>query len=90
MIEPSNTIKAKLLFILHRGLVEVRLLTAANKTQQIFDLADALEPIPAMMKDWHENDLSKVRSLLVQYQSKYVGCGFDFVSRLETDPPPSF
>jgi len=52
MKEPPEDTKLRLLFILHRGLVEVRLLAGGNKTKQVFDLADALELISGMLKDY--------------------------------------
>jgi hypothetical protein len=57
MNEPPEDIKLRLLFILHRGLVEARLLAGADRSKQVFDLADALELIPGMLKDWHDGDL---------------------------------
>jgi len=89
MKEPPDDIKLRLLFILYRGFVEARLLAGANKNKQIFDLADALELIPGMLKNWHEGDLEQVRSLLKTYQNKYQGGGFDFLARLgDQDPLP--
>jgi hypothetical protein len=90
MKEPPDDIKIRLLFILHRGFVEARLLAGANRANQVFDLADALELIPGMLRDWHEGDLEKVRSLLKTYQSKYPVGGFDFLSRLDKQDPLAF
>jgi len=90
MKEPPDDIKIRLLFILHRGLVEIRLLAQAHKDRQIFDLADALELIPGMVKNWQEGDLERVRSLLKTYQDKYPVGGFDFASRLGDQPPLEF
>ncbi len=59
MNEPPEDTRLRLLFILHRGLVEIRLLAGANRSQQAFDLADALELIPGMLKDWHDGDISR-------------------------------
>ena len=80
--EPPDDIKLRLLYLLHRGFVEARLLAGANKSQQVFDLSDALELIPAMLKDWHDRDLDQVHSLLKTYQDKYPVGGFDFLARL--------
>lgn len=90
MNEPPDDIKLRLLFILHRGFVEARLLAGANKSNQIFDLADTLELIPGMLKDWHEGNLEQVRSLLKTYQEKYPVGGFDFLARLGDQPPLEF
>ena len=90
MIEPSQEIKERLLYILHRGFVETRLLGGAGKNKQVADLADAMELIPGMLKNWHEDDLEKVKSLLQTYQNKYPEWRFDFVSRLEKKAPLAF
>jgi len=90
MNAPPKDINLRLLFILHRGLVEIRLLAGANKNKQAFDLADALELIPGMLKDWHDKDLDQVRILLRTYQDKYPVGGFDFVSRLSDLNPLDF
>ena len=90
MKEPPDDIKLRLLFILHRGFVEARLLAGADKSKQIFDLADALELIPGMLKDWHDGDLEQVRSLLKTYQDKYPVGGFNFLARLGDQPPLEF
>jgi hypothetical protein len=91
MKEPPEDIKIRLLFILHRGLAEVRLLSGENRCQQIFDLADALELIPGMLKNWNHKHLEQVRTLLKTYQEKYpTSWGFDFLSRLSDQPPLEF
>jgi len=83
MKEPPDDIKLRLLFILHRGFVEARLLAAADKSKQIFDVADALELIPGMLKDWQNEDLDRIRSLLTAHQEKHPVGGFDFHARLD-------
>ena len=90
MKEPPEDIKLRLLFILHRGFVEARLLAGGNKSRQVFDLADALELIPGMLKNWQDEDLEQVRSLLKTYQDKYPGGGFDFLARLGDQNPLEF
>ena len=90
MKEPPEDIKLRLLFILHRGFVETRLLAGADRSKQVFDLADALELIPGMLKNWHDGDLEQVRLLLKTYQDKYPKGGFDFLSRLSDQNPLQF
>ena len=53
-------------------------------------IADALELIPGMLKNWHDGDLEQVRSLLKTYQGKYPEGGFDFLSRLSDQYPLEF
>lgn len=90
MKEPPEDIKLRMLFILHRGLVEIRLLAGAGNSKQVFDLADALELIPGMLKDWHDGDKDQVMSLMKTYQDKYPVGGFDFISRLSDQNPLDF
>ena len=78
----------RLLFIMHRGFVEARLLAQAQKYQQIFDLADALEPIPSYMYRWEDQHLEAIRFNLRTYQNKHPNSSFDYLRHLEHDPPP--
>ena len=90
MNEPPLDVKLRLLYILHRGFVEIRLLAMSNKSGQVLDLADALELIPGMIKNWHEADLDQVRSLLKTYQDKHPLNGFNFLARLTDQSKPQF
>jgi hypothetical protein len=90
MNEPPEEIKERLLYILHRGFVEVRLLCSSGRNTQAADLADALELIPGMIKNWHPEDISKIKTLLKTYQDKHTGWGFDFIAQLEDKDPPPF
>ena len=45
----SKDLQRRLLFILHRGLVDARLLALGGNHAQLFDLADALEPLPGWL-----------------------------------------
>lgn len=84
----STDLQRRLLFILHRALVEARLLARAGRHDQVFDLADALEPLPAWMASWREEHLDSLRSNLSTYASKYPDAfGYiDFIDKYE--PPP--
>jgi hypothetical protein len=79
----------RLLFILHRGLVEARLLAQAGKQQQVFDLADALEPLPGWMASWKDEYLEEVRSNLEAYTTKYPDA-FSYLDFLDKYEPPAF
>jgi hypothetical protein len=80
----------RLLFILHRALVESRLLAQAGRAQQVLDLADALEPLPGWMAAWKDEYLDAIRSNLETYAKKYPSafCYLDFIDRYE--PPSGF
>ncbi len=91
MKELSPEIKNQLLYILHRGFVEVRQLGGLGKNQQIVDLADALELIPGMINNWRDGDLDKIKSYLTTYQNKYKGeYGYNFLERVEGKEIPEF
>jgi hypothetical protein len=82
-------IHRRLLFIIHRGLVEIRALAQAGRQHQAFDLADALEPIPAWMARWKSSFLNDVRGNLQVYASKYPDA-FVYIDYLEKFDPPEF
>jgi len=90
MKEPPDDIKLKLLFILHQGFVEARLLALAKKHDQLHDLADAMELIPGMMKDWDEHRMGEIRELLKTYQLKHSEWRFDYLARLDNQEPFAF
>lgn len=84
----NQELQRRLLFIIHRGLVEARLLAQAKKPEQVFDLADALEPIPGYMDNWDDRYLEIIRFNLKKYRDKYPSPSFDYLRYLEVDPPP--
>lgn len=86
---PVN-IERRLLFILHRAFVEARLLAQAGKMQQVYDLADALEPLPGWIASWKDEHLEAVRTNLETYASKYPDAFryLDFID--QHDPPVTF
>jgi hypothetical protein len=81
-------IQRRLLFILHRGLVELRLLAQGQKSQNILDLSDALEPIPGYLNQWEVGYLEQIRSILKGYQAKYPDTSFDYERYVDVDIPP--
>jgi len=81
-------LERRLLLILHRGWVEARLLAQGQKHQQLFDLADALEPVPGYMDRWEEEHLEAIRFNLKTYRQKHPGSSFDYLRYLDVDPPP--
>lgn len=72
MTIPADT-RRRLLFILHRARVEARLLAQAGKMQQVHDLADALEPLPAWLASWKDEYLEATRLNLKTYTARYPG-----------------
>jgi hypothetical protein len=84
----NEELKRRLLFIVHRGLVEARLLAQAKKPEQLFDLVDALEPMPGYLDNWNDGHLEIIRFNLTKYRSKYANPSFDYPRYLDVDPPP--
>lgn len=81
----------RLLYILHRGLVEARNLALSHGHKQIAELADALEIMPSLMDHWQDENLVLIRSILETYQKEFPGGGYDYLQYLEqVDPPDRF
>lgn len=78
----------RLLFILHRGLVEARLLAQSKNHEQLFDLTDALELIPGIIVNWNEERLAVIQFSLKSYRMKYPSPSFDYLRYLDVEPPP--
>jgi len=86
----DDELQRRLLFILHRGLVEIRILCQGpNNSAQVFDLADAIELIPGYLNAWHPDHFELIRFALNGYQKKYAESSFDYLRYLEIDTPPS-
>jgi len=88
MVATDSPVRRRLLFILHRGFVEARLLALSERSQQLFDLADALETIPGCLEQWNEEDLEAIRFNLQNYQRKHGPRAFDYLSYLGEQSPP--
>jgi hypothetical protein len=81
----------RLLYILHRGLTKIRNLALNSGQEQIADLADALEILPGMVENWNADHSEMAHFVLQNYQSKYPGRAYDYVSQLERlDVPERF
>jgi len=90
MSTPDSDLLRRLLFILHRGWIEARLLAGNQNSQQLFDLADTLEIIPAALSRWKDNDLKVIRAALETYKTRYPDTTFNYIDYLETLQPPNF
>jgi hypothetical protein len=84
-----NDLVRRLLFILHRGLVQARNLALCGGNQQIADLADVLETLPGLIANWDDEHLDVVRSMLKTYEDKYPGSAYDYAGYLEKYEPPA-
>lgn len=91
MIEPSDALKKRLLFILHRSWQEARELALQNRSQQLHDLADAVHELPASMSRWKDEDLQMIRFNLQTYLDKYPESRrFQYVEFLDKWDIPEF
>jgi hypothetical protein len=79
----------RLLFIVHRGLVEARLLAQAGKLEQLYDLADAMEPLPGWIASWKSEHLQAVRDNLATYAKRYPDA-FEHIEYIDKQEPPDF
>ena len=88
MNKPSDDLTRRLLYILHRGFVQVRNLALAEGNTQIAELADAMEIIPTLMDRWDEEHLELIRFALKTYEDKYPGGTYNHVADLTTHEVP--
>ena len=73
----------RLLLILQRGFVEARNLALGEACHQLRDLADTFEILPTLMDDWEHAHLERIRRILRDYQEKYPGTAYDYLSILD-------
>jgi hypothetical protein len=78
-----------LLRILHRAFVQARNLALSGDSQQLYDLADTFELLPEMMAHWDETTLSRIRSILAEYESAHPQSGYEYQSLLAADDTKS-
>ena len=83
-----NEQQHRLLFVLHRALVEARLIAQREKCKQLFDLMDVLEIIPGMVARYDEKEMESVCTYLLEYRRRYPSPSFDYKRHLSVDPVP--
>jgi hypothetical protein len=90
MTTTEQELQKRLLYILHRGFVEVRNLALAAGQDQIADLADVMEFVPRFVNGCTTEDLELLRSEFKRYQDKYRS-SYDYPAHLdEYDVPDSY
>jgi hypothetical protein len=83
---PPADITKRLLFILHRGLVQMRNLATASGEQQISDLTDSLEIIPGLLDHWEDGRMQLLREILRNHQGKYPSAElYNYLAQLEEE-----
>ena len=85
---PEN-VAQRLLFILHRGLTEIRNLALGQGNEQIADLADALEILPRFVHEFNDEDMELIRFVLKTYKDKYPVGSYDYLPYLDEYEPPA-
>jgi hypothetical protein len=89
MTESAVDTSKRLLFVLHRGLIEIRSLALREGNEQVAELADALEILPKFIEARSDDELELVRFALKNYQDKHPGGAFDYVAHVDKFEPPA-
>jgi hypothetical protein len=87
-VKLETELQCRVLYILHRGFVEARLLASADRNEQLFDLADAMEPLPGLVNEWSDEHMELIRFNLRNYQEKYGSRAFDYLALLNEHGAP--
>lgn len=85
MIANQGILFQKLHVILQRSLVEARNLALSRNCQQLYDLADTFEIVPALLNRWTDTDFELVHACIGHYQAKYPETAYDYLSILEME-----
>lgn len=85
----SDSTKQRLLYILHRGWVEARLLAMKGDNKQAEELADMLEIVPSIIAFDKIEDLVLLRQSFQDYSAKFAS-RFDYSALLDSDPPSAY
>ena len=87
-----NDLQRRLLYILHRGCVEARLLAMGKQYEQIFHLMDILELIPGCINqidlDEKKPYIEIIRQSFLEYQKKFPSSCGNYNRILDIDEPP--
>jgi hypothetical protein len=79
----DEQLKRSLLYVLHRGLVELRSLASGGRHEQAADLADALENIPLHILKPRDESERWIKEDLRTYQTRYTGRSYDHLATLD-------
>jgi hypothetical protein len=77
----------KLLYFLHRALVQARMMATANNHEQLRDLFDAIELIPSYLHHKDASLLTIIQSEVEAYHKKYRAMGTDCLGDWDVEPP---
>lgn len=85
MSDELRLFQKKLLTVLHKACSEIRALVKLREQQRAYDLADTVEFIPELMLHWREECWDVIRNALCEYQRKYAGSGFDYMTLMDME-----
>ena len=87
-----NDLQHRLLYILHFGCVEARLLAKEKHNEQIFHLMDILELIPGCINQIDSDEkkpyIEIIRQSFKEYKKLFPTSIFDYTRFLDVDEPP--
>ena len=87
-----NNLQCRLLYILHCGCVEARLLALGKKHEQIFELMDILELIPGCINQIDSDEKKRyieiIRQSFIEYGKRFPYCFGNYIRILDVDEPP--
>lgn len=88
LITAPPDLTGRILYILYRGLTEIRNLGYGGRSEQIAELADALELLPGMLVRWDDKSLEMLQFVLSDYERKYPVGRYDYTPYLDKWPVP--
>jgi hypothetical protein len=84
MKPPPEEMTRRLIYILYQGWVEAR--AYSGDSQRVFDLADAMHNVPALLTNFGQDWLDYFRSDLRRYKEKHSSAA-DYLTYLDQGVP---
>jgi hypothetical protein len=81
---PSEEVVRRLCYLLHHAWLESR--NHADDPRLVFDLADAMEYVTLLLRNYCEPWVSTARQVLADYRAKHPG-PFDYLNMLDHGVP---
>jgi len=70
-VSPTADLQRRLMYILFRALNDARSLAIGGRSDQVAELADAIENLPSEMNNWRDDSLESIRFQLRNYENKF-------------------
>jgi len=84
---PTPDLQRRLMYILFRALNDARSLALGGRSEQVAELADAVENLPSEMNHWRDDSLESILFQLRAYEGKFPGAA-RYSQYLESVPVP--